>query len=152
MTYDASNRKDIRRAQKAAAIAERDRIQFLATIMSTTPGRAWMYDLLTQCQIFSTVPTFNPHQDYFALGQRNVGSRLFSEIMTHCPDQYTQMTKEENVRLHADANAQQPRSPNGNWGVDRSGGADDDPDGYGTYPGDADDDFPHDPYLGGRDP
>ena len=88
MPYDASNRKQIRQAEKAAAVMERDRIEFLHNCLSTIQGRTWFYSLLADCHCFSQPPSFNPHQDYFALGERNVGLRIFAEIIAHCPDQY----------------------------------------------------------------
>ena len=99
MTYDASNRKSIRAAEKQARIDERTALEFLAHAMSTVPGRLWLHDLLASCQIFAVAPAFESARDYFALGQRNVGSRIFADILTHCPDQYILMMKEANVRL-----------------------------------------------------
>ena len=49
MTYNANNRKDIRRAEKASAISDRQRVEFIVAAMSTVQGRAWYYDLLSAC-------------------------------------------------------------------------------------------------------
>lgn len=99
MTYDASSRKDIRRAEKAAAELERSHTDFIVAAMSTVPGRAWFYHRLAACACFTDIPSFDPHRDYFSAGRRSVGLQDLAAIQTHCPDQYLQMIREENVRL-----------------------------------------------------
>ena len=96
--YDASNRKDIRAAEKAAAIAERNRINYLAAAMSTTQGRVWFYDLLEFCHVFADPFTGNALAEAYSKGERNVGLRIFADILTHCPDSYILMVKEANGR------------------------------------------------------
>ena len=119
MPYDASNRKQIRQAEKAAAVMERDRIEFLHNCLSTIQGRTWFYSLLADCHCFSQPPSFNPHQDYFALGERNVGLRIFAEIIAHCPDQYLTMMKEANVRDNLNtARTERAGSPNPGWDLE----------------------------------
>src|SRR6266478_5800488 len=49
---DFSNRKDIRRAEKASRLAERARIDFLKQIMSSPLGREWLHGFLESCYIF----------------------------------------------------------------------------------------------------
>ncbi len=110
MTYDASSRKDIRAAEKSAARLANDRLQFLRAALSTREGRAWFYHFLADCGVFHVDPVFEPHRDYFLLGQRNVGMRIFAEIKTNCPDQFILMEREENVRLST-ATPQRPHSP-----------------------------------------
>lgn len=129
MTYDASNRKDIRAAEKAQARFDRDRVEYLVASLGTIQGRTWFWSLLSDCQMFSLAPTFDSPKDYFQLGQRNVGMRIFAEIMSNCPDQYITMSKEANVRSNLTAARQQSRSPE----LDRGDpGSDHDPDHDGT--------------------
>ncbi len=52
MTYDASNRKDIRRAEKEARAQEVERINYLCAAMTTRQGRHWFHDLLWFCGFF----------------------------------------------------------------------------------------------------
>ena len=130
MPYDASDRKQIRQAEKAAARTSQDRIEFLRTSLSTIQGRAWFYNFLDECHCFSQPPAFDPHRDYFALGERNVGLRIFAEIIAHCPDQYLTMMKESNARDQLAATRQLPGSQNpdgGNQGRE-SDSVDGDPD------------------------
>ena len=96
--YDASNRKDIRAAEKAAKLSELNRVNFLVAAMSTAQGREWFYDLLEFCHIFNDPFSGQALLEAYRKGERNVGLRLFSDILTHCPDSYAQMIREENGR------------------------------------------------------
>ena len=96
--YDASSRKDIRAAEKAARQAELIRIQYLQAAMSMPQGRAWFYELLEFCHIFNDPFTGNALAEAYRKGERNVGLRIFADIIAHCPDDYIRMTREENGR------------------------------------------------------
>lgn len=97
MTYDASNRKDVRRAEKAADIAERNRINYLIAAMGTLQGRVWFHDLLTACHIFADPFTGDALREAHSKGERNVGLRIYTEIVTHCPDHFVTMMKEATI-------------------------------------------------------
>jgi len=104
MTYDASSRKDIRAAEKASERLANDRLQFLRAALDTREGRAWFYHFLADCHLFSDPFTGDALREAYTKGERNVGLRIFAEIITHCPDQYILMVKDENVRLSATDN------------------------------------------------
>lgn len=99
MSYDATNRKDIRKAEKAEAELTRTRVEFLRAALSTKQGRTWFYHFLTDCHIFSDPFSGEPYREAYLKGERNVGLRIFAEISQYCPDQYITMIKEENERL-----------------------------------------------------
>jgi hypothetical protein len=101
VTYDASNRKDIRAAEKASAELDRSHLEVMTLLMSHAAGRSWFYHRLASCQCFVDVPTFEPYHDYFSAGRRSVGLQDMAALQTHCPDQYILMIREENVRLAA---------------------------------------------------
>jgi hypothetical protein len=98
MTYDASNRKDIRRAEKDAKAAEIQRLDYLKAAMSMPQGRAWFYTLLESCHLFADPFTGDPLREAYLKGERNVGLALFADIIAHCPDDYIKMVKEANGR------------------------------------------------------
>lgn len=98
MPYDASNRKDIRRAEKEARQAEIRALDYLIGAMSIPQGRAWFYELLEQCYCFNEPETWDPYQNMYYKGVRNVGLRIFADISTHCPNDYITMVKEANAR------------------------------------------------------
>lgn len=130
MMYDASNRKDIRRAEKAARIAEAERINYLKAAMSTVAGRNWFCDLLEACHLFSDPFTADPLREAYSKGERNVGLRLFSDIIAHCPDYYILMMREANARriesaiaaydTHFPSGPELSRSPDDGWDAEGS--------------------------------
>lgn len=134
--YDASNRKDVRRAEKLDAELTESNTLFLRAMMDTVQGRRWLYHHLAECQVFVEVPAFDPHRDYFAAGRRSVGLPLMATLQTNCPDQYLWMIREENDRLAArTAATERSRSPvpdGGDLGRD-DGDLPDDDDHVGAY-------------------
>ena len=115
MTFDASNRKEIRRAEKAAAIADRQRAGVIQGLMQTSAGRAYIWDELAACHIFSTSFSLEALQMAFAEGERNAGLRLMDSIMESAPEEFLMMWREKRDRERA---KQQPR------GEDTRGDAD----------------------------
>ena len=95
MTYDGSNRKHIRQAEKSAIVADNERKLFVAHIMSTLPGRAWMHQLLSQCHIFHT-PFVAGAPDFTAYncGQQNLGLQIFADVHAAAPREYVLMMQE----------------------------------------------------------
>ncbi len=98
MPYNASDRKQVRAAEKAAERMDIAKIDFLKSMLGSPGGRLWFYDLLESCHLFSDPFTGNPYQEAFLKGERNVGLRIFADITAHCPDQYISMMKDANVR------------------------------------------------------
>ncbi len=95
---NASERKDIRRAEKFAAEQERARVEFVVDAMSRKTGRAWFHDLLVRCAIFDGTFTGDPHLEAFTKGQRNIGLMIYNDIVTHCPDHFVQMMREASIQ------------------------------------------------------
>lgn len=98
MPYDASNRRDVRAAEKQAKLVEQQRREIVTGIMSVIPGRSWMCDILESCHIFATSYNDIGYRMAFMEGQREVGIRLLTDIMGACPDQYVLMMRERNER------------------------------------------------------
>ncbi|RAU21085.1 hypothetical protein CU669_15120 [Paramagnetospirillum kuznetsovii] len=99
MSDDAFNAADPEKVQartkteKQKAYA-RDRA-FLA-LMNTQDGRAWVWNILSGCQVYGT--SFHPSnaQTAFNEGKRNVGLILMADVHRLCPDLYPLMVKEAN--------------------------------------------------------
>jgi len=109
MTYDASNRKDIRLAEKRAQLLERERIEFLTVAMRTIQGRRFFYNILEFCHIFNDPFTGNALHEAYAKGERNVGLKLYSDIVNFCPDEFVAMMREAQVQEIPDERS--PREP-----------------------------------------
>lgn len=95
MTYDGSNRKQIRQREKASKLAEANRIAYVRRIMSDQVGREWLYDLLSSCAVFGE-PFVRGSADATAynLGRQAVGKQLFADAIVHCPSEYLLMMQE----------------------------------------------------------
>ncbi len=93
--YDASDEKHIAAAERKAAQDEMNRVNVVRGIMGDKKGRAWMYDIMEKCHMYS--PSFIPNDPYttaFNEGERNVGNRILADIMKAAPDQYVKMCRE----------------------------------------------------------
>jgi len=95
---NASQRKDIRAAEKASAESEKARVDFIIAAMSTIQGRAWFYQLLVSCSLFADPYTGEALLDNFVKGQRNIGLSIYNDIVSHCPDQFVVMMKEASIQ------------------------------------------------------
>lgn len=96
--YDASNRKDIRKAEKEALRDEHERVEWLRQALSSVGGRSWFHNLLEACHLFSDPFTGQALTEAYLKGERNVGLRIFADIVNNCPDQYLLMMRESNAR------------------------------------------------------
>jgi hypothetical protein len=99
MTYDASNRKQVRAKEKEAGIADRNRIAYTKRIMSDQPGREWMHSLLESCYIFGEpfvagAPDATAHN----LGKQIIGKQIFADIVTNSPTEYVLMMQEASIK------------------------------------------------------
>ena len=128
MIYDASDRKSVRRAEKASLLADRARQEVIVNLMSTTFGRAWLWDILTSCHVFGQTFSPDPLMTAFAEGRRAVGLALLADVMSACPDQYITAAREANVRHNSDdrtTDAQLTGSSDSGGGVEGPSPADD---------------------------
>lgn len=103
MAYNAGERKDIRQAEKAAALAERNRVAFVVAAMSTEAGRTWFYQTLADCRCFNDPFTGDALFEAHSKGERNMGLRIYNDIVNNCPDYFVLMMKEAAVRNQVDA-------------------------------------------------
>ncbi len=139
----AIDRKSIRRRQKAAALADLNRREVVTSLMSTTSGREWVWNILASCHIFHT--TFAPGQPdivSFNEGQRSIGLALLDDILLTCPDLYLTAQRESNARSTLDEQRSSPLPDGGDLG---SSPTDDDASGNGHDPT-----FDYDPHAPGR--
>ena len=142
MTYDAGNRKDVRKLEKAAKHAEHARIEYTRRIMSEALGRTWMHSLLARCNVFHT-PFVRGSIDItaFNCGSQNVGLQIFADVIIHCPTEYILMMQEASHKeLANDRHDSNDRSSNGEQPGSPNGGRD--PEGSDPFDGD------YDPYVG----
>src|SRR5882672_4779767 len=133
MTFNNADRKNIREAEKAAKLAESNRIAYTRQIMSTLAGRAWMHDLLLSCSIFRTPFVFSaPDVTAFNCGSQNIGLRIFGDVAANCPHEYTLMMTEASTKEAANdrRNSSEPS-------IDTDGRSSEDHDGNPAQPASA---------------
>lgn len=129
MTYDGSNRKQVRAKEKEAKLEENNRIAYTRRIMGDVAGRKWMHDLLLSCQIFGEpfvrgAPDATAHN----LGKQIVGKQIFADVVAHCSSEYVQMMQEASTkeavndrRYSDDRSAPDERSASEDLGRDPEG-------------------------------
>lgn len=116
--FDASNPKHIRIANKIAERRAREKQQFVAGIMSTVGGRAWMHDILDICSVFTSTFNTNALQMANNEGRRLIGLHMLNQIHAICPDQYIVMMKERNIlEVTEDARREQSASDSSDDGA-----------------------------------
>lgn len=142
MTYNAGERKDIRKVAKAAKLAEQNRGEVLKQIMSTIPGRSWVWDRLASAGIFVVHPPTDALVLAFREGERNQGMQLLNDVMQWCPDEFILAMREANGRrTEGDASSDAGERGDGEDGDGRDQGPAGDPAGDDTTERD---DFVHD--------
>lgn len=80
------------RKGKSKRLEER-RANGLRQIMASPDGRAWLWGLLSSCEIFSPCFTGNS-TTFFNEGKRAVGLPVFHQVTEDFPEQYLLMAKE----------------------------------------------------------
>ena len=103
MTFDGSDRKQVRAREKELKIAESNRLAYTRRIMSDSPGRKWMCDLLTKCHIWSTAfAAGQPDTTAFRLGEQNLGLQIFADVIAAAPQEYVLMMQEASTKEQVD--------------------------------------------------
>jgi hypothetical protein len=96
---DYSQRKDVRKAEKAAAQKAASRIAYTKSIMATTMGREWMHDLLERGHLFGAAFVRGaPDLTSYNLGAQEFAKEIFWEIVTHSPNEYILMMQEASIK------------------------------------------------------
>ena len=100
---NASDRKQIRRAEKAAKLAERNRSEVIVALASHESGRKYLWDRIADAGVFTTIYSDSPQRMAFNEGLRSGGLALLADFMQFAPDNFIQAMREENGRRTTDA-------------------------------------------------
>ena len=99
MTYNASDRKQVRSKEKEAKLAEGNRYAYIRRIMSDAPGRKWMHDLLVSCHMWATpFAAGQPDTTAFRCGESNIGLQIFADVVNAAPAEYSIMMQEASLK------------------------------------------------------
>lgn len=124
MTLNTSDRKSIRAAEKAAALADKQRGEVVVNLMSTIPGRKYIWDKLSVAGIFATTFSTDALQMSFNEGQRNQGLVLLNDVIEYCPEQFIEAMREANGRRSESSTADSAGPASESDGGERSSGED----------------------------
>ena len=95
MAYNADDPKQVKEAKKQAEFDEALKYDEIRKVMSTGPGRKWIYDQLMRCHCFEISIVFGePDRSAFNEGERNIGNQLLIDVQKASPDLYLLMIKE----------------------------------------------------------
>lgn len=95
MAYNADDEKQVKKAKKKAEVDRALELNVIKEIMSTSPGRKWIYDWLERCHCYST--SFiqgSPDASAFREGERNIGLQLLVDVQNAASETYLTMLKE----------------------------------------------------------
>jgi 3-oxoacyl-(acyl-carrier-protein) synthase len=86
---------DKREAEAHKRLARKAEIDDLTWLMSSKKGRRIVWRLLDLSGPFRLSFDPNAMKMAFNEGNRNLGNQLLNEVMTHCPEMYPVMVKEQ---------------------------------------------------------
>jgi hypothetical protein len=93
--YDASDETQVNNKRRTAGRKKAAERTFLKRLLSEPAGRNWMWGLLAFCNAFdNTYIPGDTNANFFAMGQRNVGTKLIADISAVDPNAFARMLKE----------------------------------------------------------
>lgn len=92
--YDASDPVQVKERRRRLKVIEKQRGDYIRSVMNVRQGRAWLYEILEMCHVFKTSFSSDAATMAFSEGERNVGLKMMADIMQHAPDMYAMMLKE----------------------------------------------------------
>jgi hypothetical protein len=98
VNYNAADRKSVRKAEKEAKLALKQRQAVVKDLLSTGPGREYIWDLLSFGSIFNSQFYPDSHQAAYVQGMRNFALRILDDITQACPEQFLLMMQENNAK------------------------------------------------------
>lgn len=97
--YNAGNKEHVNKRRAKEGRQLRQKLDYMKTIMSTSQGREWIYNLLEICKVFnSPIVMGDTHFTYHNIGEQNIGKKLLQDINQAAPDEYIIMMKEARER------------------------------------------------------
>lgn len=92
---DLGDQATVREAKRKSKRREAERLDVLRSVLGTTQGRRFVYDLLAQCHVHRSSFSTDVAAMAFAEGERNIGLWLEAQVTFAAPDQYILMLKEQ---------------------------------------------------------
>lgn len=95
MTFNPHDPEQVELAEKRANAKASQAENDLKFLLSSKQGRRFLWKQLEFCRVFSTSFTGNS-QTFFNEGMRNVGLKLFNDILKAEPESFAVMQREAN--------------------------------------------------------
>lgn len=95
MGYNSDDPKQVKKAKDKAELAHAMKIDIVKGVMSTPPGRKWIYGILERCHIYGN--PFVPGQSdvtAFNLGEANIGRSFLADVQEAASEDYLVMLRE----------------------------------------------------------
>lgn len=92
---DLQSSEDVAQAKEEAHKRQLIIDEALKAFMSLPGGRYWMRGMLEACHIGSSSFTPDALRMSFLEGERNIGLRLFADLLRVAPNEYAQMMKDD---------------------------------------------------------
>lgn len=94
-SYDASDETQIKKRDLELKRREQSWRDALQDLLKTPPGRNWMWNVLSEADIFRTsFVAGDSHASAFNEGKRALGLRLLADIQRLAPDAFFLMSRE----------------------------------------------------------
>ena len=81
MVQDVGDEKQVKASKKADKLRSMEQREFLEAVVSTAGGRAVLWDILCQCELFAVAP-YDPGYTQRFEGKRDLGLWLMKELFT----------------------------------------------------------------------
>lgn len=91
---DLGNPEHVQERNREVKIKRREEFEDLKVVLSTGPGRRWLWNHISALGPFRTPFGLDPHMSYFNGGRQNVALELIAEITQASPNLYALMQKE----------------------------------------------------------
>jgi hypothetical protein len=91
---DLGNPEHVQERNREVKLRRREEFEDLKVVLSTGPGRRWMWNFISGLGPFRTPFGVDPHMSYFNGGRQNVALALIAEINAASPQTYALMQKE----------------------------------------------------------
>lgn len=97
---DHGDPEDIRQVKTRQELLALDKAEAVGHLLDSYGGRAWLWDMLAHCQIYSDALFCgeDTHRTAFNAGRRSAGLALLTEIMAVRPNAYVRMQVEADER------------------------------------------------------
>ena len=98
--YDSSNVKQVSKKNREDRQKQRIRDDGFKEIVASPLGRAWVWNLLSEANVFSSTFSLEPAAYGLNEGKRSMGLMVIADIQRLCPEMLTTMIRENQEKAY----------------------------------------------------